>query len=272
VSVHRRLDELKRSSRPPVVVHQMGKVGSSSVVAAVRAADPDRPVFQVHHLLPASIADQEALYRSTFSSRRRIDGHLVDSIVVRRALAEGRLSDGTVVVTMVRDPMAQRYSAFFQTLSFRMPDLDERLRTQRPSELANDVLAQFNGPGWWHKDRIGAFFREEFVLAWGIDVFATPFDARRGWRHYPGDFPALLIRFEDLSAGGIVALSATVNEKLELPLLQESAKKPYAELMSNVRSRLELSRAYLDRTYESDAVRHFYSDEQLRGFRELWSG
>lgn len=248
----------------------MGKVGSSSVVAGIRSAVPERPVFHVHQLRPGAIAREESAYRRGFAGRHRIGGHLLDSLAVREAYDRGRLPPDTVIVTMVRDPIGQRFSAFFQTLEFRMADLHERLRRGDLDPLSAEIAEHFHTDGWWHDEPLGTFFDLEFRDIWGIDVFAEPFDPQMGWRRYSGTFDAVLIRFEDLAAHGPVALGEVLGTAVHLPRLQDSEEKPYADLMDRVRARLELSDDYVDARYSAPAVQHFYSPSELDRFRATW--
>jgi hypothetical protein len=48
---------------PPVLVYQMGKVGSSTVSATLRAAEIDHPVRYVHFMTARGILDALADYR-----------------------------------------------------------------------------------------------------------------------------------------------------------------------------------------------------------------
>jgi hypothetical protein len=270
--LHSRRAADARSTRPPIVVHQMGKVGSTAVTAAIGQEFPDRTVYQLHHLSAEALCSEEQLYAEGFRQRRRIDGHLLNSLYVRRELDRGRLPASTPIISLVRDPMAQRYSSFFQTLPFRVPDLERRVRTEDPKTLAQVIAGQFLGDGWWHDDRIATFFHKDFEPAWGIDVFGHPFDQDQGWQTYEFDARrAFVMRYEDLSRDGMTGLASFLGvEALQLPRLQVSADKYYAGLQSRVRRELVLDESYLDRAYATPEVEHFYSPQAIGQFRAKW--
>lgn len=272
VGMSQRIYAARGATEPPVVIHQMGKVGSTSVRDGIAQACPGRTVYQIHHLTQSALHDEEALYRSVYSERRRIDGHLLDGLFVRSQLDRNRLPSGTVVISMVRDPMAQLLSAFFQTMPFRMPGFDEAAR-ERPAEaFAEELAHQFVGQGWWNDNRIRQFFRTQFQPVWGVDVFSLERDQSNGtFRTMVGARSFVIVRFEDLADRARTVLGDSVGvSDLPLPRRQVSADKTYGPLVALVRRSALVDDAYLDRAYESPEVRFFYSDDEIDLFRERW--
>ena len=64
----------------PIVIYQMGKVGSSSVYSSLKALKLDNPVYHVHFLTPQGINWAETIYKSEFPRRHRIEAHILQSI------------------------------------------------------------------------------------------------------------------------------------------------------------------------------------------------
>jgi Putative capsular polysaccharide synthesis protein len=264
----------QRSHGPPVIVHQMGKVGSSSLAAAVAAALPNRVVHHVHHLTPERIARAEWTYREAFPIRRRIDRHVLSSVHLRRQLDAGELSCDAPVISLLRDPMSQRFSSFFQTLPFRDPDFPAKVRSMNLDELVADVVVQFRSEGYWHDDAIARFFEGDFRPTWSIDVFSAPFDRARGWQVYTGGGrSALVIRFEDLPTSGVRAARSYLGvPTLDLPRRQVSSEKEYGPVLQAVQDRIGLDTDYVKAAYSSDAVRHFYTDDEIGELAARWTG
>jgi hypothetical protein len=47
--------------------------------------------------------------------------------------------------------------------------------------------------------------------------------------------------------------------------------KDYRDLYRSFVDSIQLPSSYLDRMYESAAVRHFYSEDEIQGFRSRWT-
>lgn len=253
----------------PIVIHQMGKVASSSIRTGIRNAQPRRRVFQVHHLTDRSIAAEERTYRAAWKERPRINTHLLDSIHLQGLLKRDRLPTGALVLSLTRDPMAQRVSSFFQSMQFRDPAIFRRIGTEPLDRLVERAIEGFWEPGWWHEPRLQRFFNDEFTEAWGVDVFATPFDRQHGWTEYPHPrFRVLVMRFEDIDVDVLNGLVG--GERFELPHRLDVSKRSYGELRRLFAERLGASRGYLDEAFGNPSVTHFYDAAEITEFRRGW--
>jgi hypothetical protein len=99
-------------------VHQVGKVGSTSVVDTLRDLLPGQTIHQTHVLSERRMLDalQRWLTRSRRFSEFRIQENMHSSIEVSRALANGLSKYDWYLMTMVREPIARNVSALFQNL------------------------------------------------------------------------------------------------------------------------------------------------------------
>jgi hypothetical protein len=70
-------------AHPPILVYQMGKVGSTTVFESLKVAQLPFPTYQIHFLARESIAEVADLYLSRGHS---IPGHLRISKALRRKL------------------------------------------------------------------------------------------------------------------------------------------------------------------------------------------
>jgi Putative capsular polysaccharide synthesis protein len=269
--------------RVPVVIYQMGKVGSSSIRDSLLNAYPG-PVFHVHWFLPwrkqdpaqfagssqaADIAreiehQRQAARRLSLLGRLRSRVHevLYNGLVYRRVTA-GR---GPVrVITMVRDPVSANLSMFFQRF--------EQYAGRPFSEESFTV------------DDILEIFRSRYILSWpltwfekelrprlGIDVFSQPFPHDRGYARFSqGDVELLVLRTECDDA----VKERAVAEFLDLPGLRltmsnVSENKAYAEHYRRFKERIRLPGDVLDAMLESRYALHFYTPEERAAVRTRW--
>jgi len=273
LAVRARLRGLRERSRTalarlgrtdPVIVFQMGKVGSSSLSASLRALRPPREVFQVHLLHELDL--QEARVRDAYTDPT---GTLTQ-FVKARALADRLARDDRrwTVISVVRDPVERNVSAFFEVITEFVPDVLERDDRGEitVAELAEVFLDRYeqSAPITW--------FQSQMAPVFGIDVLAEPFDRERGWSTYASDRARLLVlRLEDLPRVAVAA----VREFLVAPGFTLSSAnvgddKRYADLYRRFKAEVVLPPEYLDRMYDSDYARCFYTSAEIAAARARW--
>jgi len=250
----------------PIIVYTIGKTGSSTVLATLARHVPDRPVYQVHHLQPHRVTRSARHYRSL---PRPI---APDHVVAAQYLSRHRPptpDEPWDVITLVREPVAQDVSVFFQVGERRgFFALDDDGRLRQPASI--DELHERFGTWRDHEDDV-RFFDEELAPSLGIDVYAQPFDPAAGTARYDGGRArVLLLRNEDLHQVGSSALGAFLGiEPPELVAANVGAEKRYADVYAEFRSR-PLPEELVDRLQRSRLARHFYRPEELEAARAAW--
>lgn len=242
-------------SGPPVVVFSMAKTGSSAVAAGLQAVGA-APVHHVHDLDPAFLAREEAEYRWSGRPWRIWDAQ-------RLLRHPPTVAAPWRVVSIVRDPIAQTMSAFFQP-GARRGYLHASATVESLRHAFGDRLDRL--PLHW--------FDTHIRPALGIDVFASEFDVQR--RYQILSTPTvrlLLLRCEDLDvAPAALAELLGTSDPVAVPRVNVGAEKDYAPLYESFRAAVRPTSEQLDRAYRSRVVRHFYSPDEIARFRALWSG
>ncbi len=240
----------------PLVVFSVPKSASSTVADALRRTVKGRPVFQIHLLTPERVAASEQKYRVTDPDARML--HIWQSQYLWRHLPTAAAPWD--VVTLVRDPIAQLVSQFFQESQALGPGRD-------PVAVARSVEAFVDKRlpatlGW---------FDLELEPHVGIDVYAHSFDPTVGHTIIEvARARVLVLRTEDVSRSS-GALGAFLGMS-EIPLGRENSAegKRYAQLYTAVMDEIALSPRTLDLAYSSKIVRHFYRPEEIEAFRRSW--
>jgi len=254
----------------PVLVYQMGKVGSASVTRALEAAA--QPALHVHTLAAGEIARVGALHRS--ASGRFGTGYTwyVGRAVGERLRARGAATP-LAVITLVRDPIAREVSALFQSPALHAPGLvDARGRFDVARVLAYLEASLQSADACRY---VFEWFAREIQPVLGIDVLAAPFDREHGYAILESARARLLVlRTEDLDRNLAPALRELIG--LELP-----PAPPHANLRSEgeggeayreVLQRLRVPRGAAEHIYAHPFVRHFYTDSMVAGFLARWCG
>lgn len=248
-------------ARSPIVVFQMGKVGSSSIVEALRTAG-DTPVFHVHSLTAEGLA-----YLRRFDELRgRSPGeHYWSGEFLRRRLARGTVRPQ--VVSVVRDPVARNVSAWFQAL-----DLWDPAAWSRPDAADVEAVATRFLEHYPH-ERVFEWFELELGQGLGVDILAHPFDRARGSaRITAAQAELLLLRLEDFdSSKPEAALQAFLGfEAVTLPTANKGRAKRQGALYHRFLQDVRLPEEYLDRLYGHPVSQHFYAAAELDAFRARW--
>lgn len=250
----------------PILIYQMGKVGSTTIELALRSHSRRLHVRHLHML--SDLDAIEAKVRSNLKDPRDTLGeiekgrNLLEEI---RRHPEWRIN----IVSLVRDPVSRNISAFFQGLSDRFPnyrvDWDAGRLTLR--ELADSFLADeitHDAPLQW--------FDRQLKPVFGHDVFATPFDhqKKREIQVLPKT-RLLVLRLEDLDHCMADAFQEFLGIRLEKPRSANIGdEKGYADIYRAFKSSLVLPPDYLDRMYTSKLVKHFYTPDEISRFRQTW--
>jgi len=278
---------LRLSSVPPILVYQMGKVGSSSVRNALfRSRDPRTAlVFMSHEYFPVrdrrvedfdvepryragveyEIEHDRRVYRS-FPLRRRLGWRFREKFYVERiyrnVIASGRAAK---IITLVRDPVAANLSMFFQIfdLFYGVPYSEDRITVEELSEGFLRLYPHFRPVTW---------FDVEFRTTTGIDVYRHDFPKEQGCAVIKqGSLEVLLLKSEISDEAKADAIGRFIGlTDFTMVRSNTAGHKPYARQYDQVRQHLVVPSALLDDLYDSRFARHFYTESELRDFRARW--
>lgn len=241
-------------SGAPIVVFSMAKTGSSAVIAGLRGAGLD-DAHHVHDLDPDFLENEEAEYRWSGRPWRIWDAQQLLH----------RLPTPTSpwrVVSIVRDPIAQKVSAFFQPAA-RRGYLHTDASVDSLMARFGDRLDHLN-VGW---------FESHVAPALGIDVYSFGFDPQRGYQIIrTPSVQLLLLRCEDLAvAPKALAELLGVDGPIEIPRVNVGAEKEYADIYGSFIRAVRPSSTQVEQAYASRLVQHFYSRDEIDRFRSLWA-
>jgi hypothetical protein len=267
----------------PVLLLQMGKVGSKSVQAGLEAIVRDRPIYHAHFLSPERTLKTERQRRKFFRTDRHT--YLMRPWLnefVLKAFQENRDDHVWKLITLTREPIGRNMSAFFENLEVEAGSAkDEYLISSdyygiAPTRVTiddTDKLSKLFFERAPHDSAVH-FFDREIRDIFGIDVLASGFSIDRGYQIYKGGRVELLVmRLEDLSD----VASRACNEFLEIgnfQLINQNigAKKLYAPLYDAFKSSVAIDAEYADQLYKSRYMQTFYSAQEIKVARDKWLG
>jgi hypothetical protein len=254
----------------PIIIFQPGKVGSMSVQYSLEEAykKMNAPTM-IYHVHALNYLDEREEYVKT-TRKNPVDSlRLIQEWRELRQDIEDHPQKKWNIINLVRDPVAIKVSALFQLLDQHIPDWQARLKAGNLTVAELDELFfskkefGFRGLNTWYDNQIKAL--------WGIDVFAAPFPRDKGYQIYGKEnINLMIIRLEDLNRVAEQAFDDFLGLKeFKVVNVNVGDEKPYAELYDQFKKR-PLPENYVDEGYQTRFARHFYSADEIAGFRNRW--
>lgn len=277
---HYTLDrKCRRYDKPPLLLYQMGKVGSKSIQSSLEAIQLDRPLFHVHFLTPERVKQTEKERRKYLGTGKEgLLRHVWQYQYLLEQMARGLDGRKWKIVTLTREPIGRNISAFFENLDVEALD-DSRYHIQSDYygfETTvglgdTDKLARFFFERLPHDSPL-VFFDQELKSMFGVDVFASEFPTSKGYKIYEDRLAdVLLIRLENLSQCARDAFQEFLDiEGFILTDANVASEKVYAPLYRRFKETVVFPEAYVQKMYTSKYMRHFYSEEEIARFRAKW--
>jgi hypothetical protein len=273
----RHLRRRRRQGQGLLLVHTMGKVGSTTISASLRQQGIRRRMLMFQ---PHFISDEGRTFAETLATegvggwerlaKKERSGFLRNRLLFDELARMRAAGERVKVITLVRDPVATNVSGLFHNHLWWPAALKAQCAASSPGCL--EALGQYFLNSYPH-DVPETWFDVEVRALYGVDVYAQPFDPARGYAVYHSDTAdVLLLKLELLNQ----AAPAAVGDFLGLPAFElvesnTAEDKSYADLYKAFRREMSLPDAYLDRVYNTRFARHFYSPAELAAFRRKWS-
>lgn len=275
---------------PPILVYQMGKVGSTSVVASLKEAGISNPVYHVHQLRYYKLKSRikKNIKRLNENRKRRdLDGHfrmyrhlylnylirqLESHILLRKKLDENFNEISWKVITLVRDPIMRQISGFFFNFHNRPELLDEKgqfLKEKSMKALKHQVIKRLIRPWNWSL----RWFDREFKEVLKVDPYKFPFNHDKGYSFiYTKNLSILIIKLEKLNQCFPEAIYKFIN-KNDLQLIKRNIaeKKFYYNAYKYVVNNIAFGYKFCKRVYSSKFIKHFYSKDEIENFIMKWT-
>ena len=257
LSLKNKLQALEHKN--PVLVYQMGKVGSSSVVDTLKKLDLGSPILHVHTLSPEHLKFAVNKQRNSISPF--LHEHHITSAQIIKKMKKGIFP--CRIITLTREPVARAISFLFEDLKKQAPGAivgPQQLDRFKLEEALNNLLAGENGisdPTHW--------FDTELRDCMGIDVFSVPYNQSEGFSFIEkGMVRALVIRMEDLDQALIKGLGILLDMELKgigIRRANVGNKKWYAEDLRFLKETYKVDPEPANKVFNTKYFKHFYPQE-----------
>lgn len=263
---------LKFMESAPVLVYQMGKVGSSGIYNSLQTAHVES--IHIHYFLPWNNVIPEYEYESYLENMQQII----------------QQKEKIKIITLLRDPAARDISAVFQSLSNpsvgmynllseklidSIIEIMDKEYNHMDSDMKisglNNVFLKRDCSDKKEKASVYAWFDMELKEVFGIDVYAYPFDKEKGYSIIKQDnIECLVIKLEKLNACYDIIGEFVGKKGIMLQGDNVGENKPYGYLYKEVKKKISIPEDILDYYYGGKEIRHFYSEEEIEQFKNKW--
>lgn len=250
----------------PLVLFQMGKVGSSTMSSSLSQLKLDVPVFTFHTLTDFD-AHQEFIKQNSIDPTWPLEV-LARNRARRKRLFSGRWTNFNVI-SIVRLPIYRTVSAFFEHWSTSNPEFQRR---NQAGTLNVETLVHEFTTHYFH-DTAEKWFDSQMRPVFGIDVFVEPFDPVRGYHIYHGVNARLLVlRLENLRTVTAHAMQEFLNiPDFTLVNSNISETKDYGDIYRRFVETARLPREFVETLHNSRYARHFYNAAELENEARFWT-
>ncbi len=273
--------ELKQYAGSPLIIFQMGKVGSKSVRRTLDALDLDMPIYHSHLLTKARITETEKKRKKFFRTDRKayLKRPWLNQFL-RTQIDKGLVHKKWKLITLTRDPVARNLSTFFENLEVRLlNDNDEFVIESDYYDIhaltvtSDDVqvLTELFYDKVKHDSPL-EFFDRELKGVFGVDVYGSEFPKSKGYKIYNDKIAdVLLIRLEDLDRCSHEAFKKFLGiDNFILKHENIGSNKIYSALYAGFKHQIHFPESYLDKFYNSKFMKHFYAEHEIINFRGKW--
>jgi len=255
---------------PPILIYQMGKVGSKTVQRSLENAKIPDPIYHVHHLSDNGIRSAEEYLRK-LGSKTLSD--LEYSKVLNRKTVREKATVQWRIITLVREPIQREISDFFENVEWYWPELVGefgKLDERRAVEFLQKQFGEFNEL----TDYASTWFDRELKSLFEIDVYKFPFNHQEGFTIIRDrNVEVLVLRLEDLDRSFQSAIMKFLRVDSPIPILKSNVggEKKFSEQYRYVLENIRIPRSVCSMIYSTKYARHFYSEDMRNEFIRKWT-
>ena len=243
----------------PILIYQVGKVGSSAIYESLKKQINTLPIYQIHNVATA----QALLNEDLKMNNKQSSAHFTMGITLQKILQKETNIKWKIIIG-VREPIARWISDVFENIHTRykfLKNSDNNVNVEKTIQFIKDTLNSEPQEKW---------FQDEFQATFGINLFNTPFSGNSQITQ-EGNLNILLYKFENMQQYIPSAIQGFLNLKdFNLLKANVSSQKSTATAYEEVKQKLRLEADFLNKFYAKPVVKHFYTDKEIETFKKQW--
>jgi len=260
---------LNFKNQPPILIYQMGKVGSTSIYKTLKHATTHYPIFHIHWFSKKGLARADRINAQTDDPI--FDMHLKRCKLLRACYDDGRI-EKCKIITLVREPIAREVSNLFQDIHIFHPQLlnpDGKIRLEAAlAEIKNKIEQKTEDVRYCL-----SWFDDEFNEALQINIYDYPFDKYTGYHIIKRSrYDILIMKLEQLSSCFQKAMTEFLGVSVQRNFIMANTgdKKKHHSTKQTLQKNLKLDLNTCESIYAEKYVRHFYTNQEIEEFIGRW--
>ena len=260
--------ETKKKGRP-IIIHQMGKVGSTSIYEELKKQVPDSPLYHTHFLSQTGIHDAKLRLRELEPRSNANVWCLLESEVLRDLVDSHPAYRSVDIVSLVRDPMARNISSYFYNIKKYMPDFFIKYQSEEINYT--DIMKSFMESFSEH-EMPGSWFDQEMKTVFDIDIYRSQFDYEKGYSILENKgHRLLLLRLDLLKSNSKLAFGEFLGiSNFSLNKSNSSDEQPYKAAYDKFITESNFPPEYIEKIYDNKLCRYFYLPQEIEEMKRKW--
>lgn len=167
------------------------------------------------------------------------------------------------IISIVREPVSRAISGFFFNMNKDHKNYFENRNIGQITEEIGIERRVFHGAHW---------FDNNFKPVTGFDIYENAFDKEKGYTIYRSrNIEILLFKLEISNDMKEKAIKEFLDiESFTLKSVNVGTKRKYGKIYSEFLKTCKIKGELLERAYNVDYVKHFYTDDEIAQFYERW--
>ena len=259
--LYRLIWEIKIAKRTPIIVYQMGKVGSRSITDSLVDYGL-HPVIHIHRMNPKNIQRVKTEYQI---HNQKLKNEKIGLWLYKNICRNNRQK--AKIISLVREPISRNISAFFQNYQ-RFAGCPYEESNLQLEKLIKSFFSEYR-----HEVPL-TWFHDEIKQTLGINVYEFEFPKEQGFLEIrDGRIDLLVIKMEIPDQSKAAAITKFLNLKdFQLKRSNIGNQKNYSAAYREFRKKIGLPASYIDQMLTSEYAQHFYTTEELEDIRNEWIG
>ena len=247
------------SKEQPILIYQVGKVGSSAIYVSLKKNIKNLPIYQVHNISTA----QELLDKDLKNNNKASSNHLKMGILLKEKLDQKENIEWKIIIG-VREPISRWISDVFENIHTRykfLKDKDGIVNVDKTIDFIKETIREEPQEKW---------FKEELLATFGVNVFDVLFEENCQIAKMK-NLNILFYKFETMREDIPVAINKFLNLKsFDLVDANVSAQKGTAKAYETIKRKLKFTEEFLDELYSQSIINHIYTKDEIQKFKKRW--
>ena len=247
---------LRKLKNKTIIIHTLGKVGSSTIYYELKKLSPWENIFHTHFL-----SDEWLNLRLKDGNHFEFNNRAAKKVF---SYLEQYPNNKKYFISLVRDPVSREISNFMQN---PQDFIEGDILLNPIAVLKKKYLENLS------YDYTLNWFDTEFLNYTGFNVYSQPFDKDKGFSIYEhNNLKIMIVKLEKLNECYSDAMKAFFDLNLKLGVNSNlSSQKKISTVYSELKKSIKFTEDQLNTVYSHKYVTHFYTLEEIKTFKEKWS-